>query len=227
MIKWLFILCLLFEFSCREKNALHNSGLAGTEYSAKGELLYKGAARAGLDKDEKTMLGLEKIQTQYLGQKYLEFLSSRDVFVTVKEVEDYYRKNIKSFTRPGPAAKICQVFSVNRLDAETFVGLLSRAASNEDRLGLFKERGISPTYVFKNKLIDDIENVVFQKSNQRLHGPIKSKFGYHIVFVVERYPDRFVQPLDMVYDEIYQRLYQRKYSLKSIQVLDSLTKQVL
>lgn len=40
--------------------------------------------------------------------------------------------------------------------------------------------------IFPGQLVKPIEDVVFKKPLLKLHGPIKSKFGYHLVVVYFR-----------------------------------------
>ncbi|MDQ7057470.1 MAG: peptidylprolyl isomerase [Ghiorsea sp.] len=40
--------------------------------------------------------------------------------------------------------------------------------------------------VFKGQLVKPVENVIFKKPLSQVHGPIKSKFGYHLIVVYFR-----------------------------------------
>lgn len=40
--------------------------------------------------------------------------------------------------------------------------------------------------IYPGQLVKPIENVVFKKPLGKVHGPVKSKFGYHLVVVYHR-----------------------------------------
>lgn len=40
--------------------------------------------------------------------------------------------------------------------------------------------------IFKGQLVKPVENVIFKKPLSQVHGPIKSKFGYHLIVVYFR-----------------------------------------
>ena len=93
---------------------------------------------------------------------------------------------------------------------------------NQEKNEAFLKYNVKPELVFQNSLIKGLNDAVFNKKKKQLHGPIKSSFGYHVVFVLERFSKNFVPPLELLYDEIYLRLYQKKVSLRSLNILDSL-----
>lgn len=49
-----------------------------------------------------------------------------------------------------------------------------------------KKRGGDLGEIYPGQLLKPIENVIFKKPLSKVHGPIKSRFGYHLVVVYFR-----------------------------------------
>ena len=186
------------------------------------ELLLMGALSDGVHKDAFVSENLKNIRRSVLGRVYLKDRSSRGVEVTEKEVVDYYLKNKNSFVTGAPSAKIYHVFFENKDRADELVRVIGLSGKKQEKNEAFLKYNVKPELVFQNSLIKGLNDAVFNKKKKQLHGPIKSSFGYHVVFVLERFSKNFVPPLELLYDEIYLRLYQKKVSLRSLNILDSL-----
>jgi len=48
------------------------------------------------------------------------------------------------------------------------------------------KRGGDLGEIFKGQLVKSVEQVIFNKPLSKVHGPIKSKFGYHLIEVFFR-----------------------------------------
>ena len=92
---------------------------------------------------------------------------------------------------------------------------------------VFQKYNVKPRLVTEGEILKELNDAIFKQTKKQLHGHIKSRFGYHVVFVLERFAKKTVPPIELLYDEIYQRLYQKKVSLKALNVLDSLTTRAL
>jgi parvulin-like peptidyl-prolyl isomerase len=158
-----------------------------------------------------------------LGQSYLRSLAIKNIAVSKKEVFAYYNEEISGFRRTKNKAKIYHLYTKKKSDAEEHIQTLSSAGKKNEKNDLFLKLKIQPSIVSNGELIPELNNVIFhKKSKKRLHGPIKSKRGYHVLFIIERFEAGTVAPIEEVYDEIYQRVFQKKYALKSLHILDSL-----
>ncbi|MDQ7004413.1 MAG: peptidylprolyl isomerase [Ghiorsea sp.] len=49
-----------------------------------------------------------------------------------------------------------------------------------------RQRGGDLGEIFKGKLVKPVEQVIFNQPLSKVHGPIKSKFGYHLIIVYFR-----------------------------------------
>ncbi len=49
-----------------------------------------------------------------------------------------------------------------------------------------KKRGGDLGEIFKGQLVKPVESVIFKQSLHQVHGPIKSKFGFHLIVIYFR-----------------------------------------
>jgi len=78
-----------------------------------------------------------------------------------------------------------------RDEAET---LKQRLAKGEDFAKLAKQYSLCPTRkregdlgeIYPGQLVRSVEQVIFNKPLLKLHGPIKSRFGFHLIVVYFR-----------------------------------------
>lgn len=187
------------------------------------EILYNHAVDHGFDRDESKRSNRVGIERGLLGRQFLRHLSQEGIVVTNEEVLEYYKNNIAGFKSSRPSAKIFHVFLKDVTEAENTLKKLSASGKKTEKNELFIEKDIRPVFVKSGELIEELDNIIFNnKSKKKLHGPIKSSYGYHVVYIIERYKQGSALEVDLVYDEIFQRLFQQKYALKSLHILDSL-----
>lgn len=187
------------------------------------EILFNRAIGSGFGSDVDFKLSSKKFTRKLVGQRYLKRVAEEGLVVSNEEVFEYYKNNVDSFKRTKKAAKVYHLFSDNKKEAAEIVRVLGFKGKKQEKNELFVKHGIHPVVVKSGSLIPSLEKTLFsKKSKKRLHGPIKSGFGYHILFILERYEPGSIVELEEVYDEVFQRVFQQKFSLKSLHVLDSL-----
>lgn len=49
-----------------------------------------------------------------------------------------------------------------------------------------KKRGGDLGEIRKGQLVSSVEQVIFKQALKKVHGPVKSKFGYHLIWVYFR-----------------------------------------
>jgi len=191
------------------------------------ELLYRGALSSETQKDLFEAERLTKIEKTVLGRSYLRNLSSQNVRVLEKEVIEYYEKNKQSFRQQSSSAKVYHVFLEQKDEADNVRRVFALTGKKREKNDVFQKYNVKPRLVTEGEILKELNDAIFKQTKKKLHGPIKSRFGYHVVFVLERFAKKTVPPIELLYDEIYQRLHQKKTSLKALNVLDSLTVRAL
>ncbi len=89
------------------------------------------------------------------------------------------------------SAMVKHILVKSRAEAEA---LKQRLANGEDFGKLARKHSTCPSRkrdgdlgeIYPGQLVKPIENVIFNKALQKVHGPIKSRFGYHLVLVYFR-----------------------------------------
>lgn len=79
-------------------------------------------------------------------------------------------------------------------DKEQAESLLSQLAKGADFEKLAQKHSICPSKkrggdlgeIRKGQLVSTVDNVVFKQTLKTVHGPVKSKFGYHLIWVYFR-----------------------------------------
>jgi len=74
------------------------------------------------------------------------------------------------------------------------VSIKTKLDKGDDFAKLARKFSICPTAkrggdlgeIFKGQLVKAVENVIFKKPLSQVHGPVKSKFGYHLIVVYFR-----------------------------------------
>ena len=186
------------------------------------EILFEHASNSGFENSGASMSSLDEFRRRAAGQRYLRHLAEKNISVSKDEILVHYN-NSNEFKRSARAAKIYHVLLSNEADADEVVRTLGSAGKKSEKNELFEKYSIQPLLVSSGKLIPELEKIVFSKKiKKQLHGPVKSDFGYHVLFVLERYERGSVLLFEEAYDEIYQRIFQQKLALKSLHILDSL-----
>ncbi len=186
-------------------------------------ILFLNALSSGFNLDASFKSSSDLFQQKLLGQRYLRSIAIKNIGVSKEEVVAYYNKEKNSFKRTKNQAKIYHLYTDNKPEADEIMRVLSFSGKKFEKNELFLKYNIRPSVVSQGFLIPELDKPLFsKKSNPLLHGPIKSKYGYHVLFVIEKFAVGTSIPIEEVYDEVYQRVFQTKYALKSLHVLDSL-----
>ncbi len=187
------------------------------------EILFNHAVKSGFNNNIDLNFSVDKYARKLAGQHYLRAVVGQGLSVSGTEVVEYYNNNLDSFKRTQKAVKVYHVFTNNKKEASDVVRVLGVKGKKQEKNELFVKYDILPVVVETGSLIPELEKALFStKSKKRLYGPIKSSFGYHILYVLERHMSGSVFILEEVYDEVFQRVFQQKFALKSLHVLDSL-----
>jgi len=224
MVRTLFMLFVFMSQGCnRSADSFEREAQNVKNQSIEENTLYRNALSSGFNMDASFKSSSDSFQKRLLGLRYLRYLAIENITVSKEEVFAYYKKEISGFRRIKNQVKVYHLYTYKKSEAEGYIQSLSSAGKKNEKNELFLKYKIQPRTVSSGELIPELEKVLFQqKSKKRLHGPIKSIKGYHVLFILERFSTGTVVPIEEVYDEIYQRVFQKKYALKSLHVLDSL-----
>ena len=77
-------------------------------------------------------------------------------------------------------------------------------------------------WLLSGRLHPQLEQQIFSAPLRRLVGPVPSDFGFHLIFVQQRYNAGDQIPLEWVKEKVYQRLLLQAWPAAESAVLDSL-----
>ena len=127
-----------------------------------------------------------------------------------------------SYVRQSNQVQLIQFLTQNEASAIKIKQALLQYDA-ELRLSLLREHGVSPITLSPGDLPQNLNLLLFGPTAPRgVLGPEKTSFGYHVLEVLEFFPEGSFRGLDEVYDEISQNLYQEQRVALHGHLLDSL-----
>lgn len=195
------------------------------------EVLEKKALASGMTMDDLREMALEKIAVKVL----VDELCYKKAYVTPKEINDYYRDNIKEFSRP-PRVELQILllkkdgrYAENLADFAEKLGKKINLAEEGDFSKLVKRYSEGPNiseggnvgWIEEDKLRPDFAEALKGLKTGDVAGPVKAEEGLYFFRLTERIQQR-TEPLAAVKDKISDSLLQKekeKYYSEYIQRL--------
>ena len=224
-IKTVFILTTIVVFGCDTKTSVfeENKKIENHVLDKNVELFffeYQKNMGGKIDSIEQMVSLYEKI---LYGNVYLENHLKDRVFVSMEEIREYYLNNRFEFIRKNDELLVLHFTTENVGEAKK-VGLALSKKDGDIKLKTMKDYDIIYSKLKKGDLPKILDNVVFSSfSTNRVVGPIKTNFGYHIVEVVDYLKKGDYLGLDEVYDQISQNIYNYKRASLLDNLIDSLS----
>ena len=229
----LFFLLLFFTFSrCTRKDG-HDSAVskalstdrpvrAGGAALSGQKLLYRAAAENGLQNEASVEMLVGEYRENLYGGLFLEqYLSSR-IEVSLDKIREHYIANRLSYVRQSNEVRLIHFLTQNEVSAVKIKQALLQYDA-ELRASLLSEHGVSPVTISPGELPQNLDLLLFGSSTPRgVLGPEQTPFGYHVLEVLEFFPESSFRGLDELYDEISQELYQSQRAALYSHLLDSL-----
>lgn len=184
--------------------------------------------QAMLDSMGMTLETLRQELRKQIRQNQLAFEEvQRGIFVGEAEIDRYYRQNLDEFSA-AEGVRLEQLVFVGgdemREPAETALQELRAGAALQEVAASHSEASAFPadeTFVETQDLNESLAAALPELSEGQFSGPIQSRFGWHLVRVVER-REGTTLPLEEVKDAIRQRLTAEKSNERMQQYLAEL-----
>ena len=187
------------------------------------ELLHIAASRGGLESDETLNSQVSIYRKNLFGNTFMDNYLTSQISIENVEIKTYYDNNRNSFKHNTDGAKVMHFFTSTDSVAQYIAGALKQSNNSIDRKALLANYNVDVTTVESGALNDQLDSEIFSNNRTNLIiGPVKTRYGYHIIEVLSRYKAGSQIDIDEAYDEIYQRLFNQKKALGSIRYLDSL-----
>jgi len=187
------------------------------------------AEKDGVAKDPKFQTLMNFTKKDLLARLYLEKQSGSVGEPTEKEVKDYYDQKSDEFTNLA-SIHIRHILVKTEDEAKDMVNKLKKGAKFDDLAAKHstcpsKDRGGDLGWMPRGRLVKEIEDVAFGMNKGDITGPVKTRFGYHVVLLEDKRPET-KSSYDEVKDYIFDQLkYQKQQDLYE-KLSDSLRKQL-
>ena len=185
------------------------------------ELIYSQAKKEKLDKDKDVREIIEEASKKIVIAKYLKDNIDDKVSVSEGEIREYYQDNAGEFKTPEifHAAHI-----LTKTEAES-ENVLKRIASGEKFEDLAREVSIDATaerggdigYFVRGQVDSDFEKACVGLHEGRVSPVIKTKFGYHVIMLIDRRP-----PAIEKFDDVKERIRQNLLTVKKKKAFNDL-----
>lgn len=195
------------------------------------KLLIQNAFKSGIEKNSDFKMALEAakgdIALQAWQKEQLEKISVSD-----KDAKAFYQSNIKSLTKPEQV-KASHILVKTEDEAKKIINELSKASKSElagkfadaaknHSTGPSAPRGGDLGTFGKNQMVKEFSDAAFAlKPGEMTKAPVKTTFGYHIIYVAEK-QDGGTVPFEEVKDQMFEGAKMQKFKQeidKKIQVL--------
>ncbi|MDI6637384.1 MAG: peptidyl-prolyl cis-trans isomerase [Bacillota bacterium] len=157
---------------------------------------------------------LDDLRDQIRTNLLLEAIASKDVTVSDDEVKKYYEEHKDEFKEPEQVRArhilVKDEKTAKEIEKELAGGAdfaeLAKAKSEDPGS---KDKGGDLGYFERGAMDPAFEKAAFALKIGETSGPVKSSFGYHIIRVEDRKPER-IPPLEEVRNEVVKRLKREK-----------------
>ena len=186
-------------------------------------LLYAQASKMNFDKDPDVQKQLDDTRKEILIKAYLKKEIEDTVKVTDDDAKKYYEANKDKFKEPEKI-KVSHILVDSEAEAKD---ILAKLKGGADFAALAKEKSKDPSkdkggelgFLSKGQTVPEFEQVAFALQPGQISDVVKTQFGYHIIKVTEKQPEKVI-----AYDDIKDRLKQMLLSDKQKERFEALLK---
>lgn len=172
-------------------------------------VLSEEAKQQGMDKKPDVQRLIDFTQKDLLARVYLDKMNKGLPAPTDQDVKDFYEKNRDRFVTPE-SIHLHHILVKTEKEAKDALAKLKKGEKFSD---LAKNMSICPSkgkggdleWLPRGSLLKEIEDVAFAMENGQITGPVKTKFGFHVLYLEDKKPGQ-ESSLDQVKDYIAEQL---------------------
>ncbi len=194
-------------------------------------LFIEAAKKEGIEKTPEFKENLEKLKDELLVSLWMK-TQMENAIVSDSEAKEFYEANKAKFKMPA-TVHARHILVADEESAKTLIDQLKSLkgeALKTKFIELAKSKSTGPTAskggdlgsFSKGQMVPEFDAAVFKlKEGEITVVPVKTQFGYHVIFLEEKKPESVV-PYDQVKDKIIQTLKQRQFQKKLAEVAKEL-----
>lgn len=187
------------------------------------------AEKQGLDKTPDAEKLLAFTRNDLLARLLLDKMTKESPAPSEADGKKYFEQNKTEFSTPE-SIKLHHVLVENEKEAKDVLARLKKGEkfaeiATQVSICPSKAKGGDLDWMPKGSLVPEIEEVAFKMKKGQIEGPVKSKFGYHILFLEDSKPAEEAS-FDQVKEYIIEQLKYQKQQEQYEKIADSLRKKM-
>ncbi|MEA3419269.1 MAG: peptidyl-prolyl cis-trans isomerase [Campylobacterota bacterium] len=194
-------------------------------------LFVEAAKKEGMEKKAEYKENLEKLKEELLVSLWMK-AQMENAIVSDSEAKEFYEKNKDKFKVPE-SVHARHILVTDEKTAKELIDQLKTLKGNELKvkfIELAKAKSTGPTgpkggdlgTFAKGQMVPEFEEAVFKLKNGEITVvPVKTQFGYHVIFLEEKKVEATV-PFEQVKEKIIQTLKQQQFQTKLAEVAKEL-----
>ncbi|MBI5248129.1 MAG: peptidyl-prolyl cis-trans isomerase [Desulfomonile tiedjei] len=199
------------------------------EYVVNIYVLAGEAERLGMDKKPDVANLLQFTKKDLLARLYLDQMSKDLPAPTDAEAKENYEKNKSQYATPE-SIHLHHILVASEKEAKDVLDRLKKGEKFPDVASQVsicpsKIKGGNLEWLPKGSLVPEIEEVAFTMKDGQITGPVKSKFGYHVLLLEEKKAPQ-ENSFDQVKDYIVEQLRFQKQQEHYEKLAETLKKQM-
>ena len=187
------------------------------------------AEKQGLDKTPDAEKLLAFTRNDLLARLLLDKMTKESPAPSEADGKKYFEQNKAEFSTPE-SIKLHHILVENEKEAKDVLARLKKGEkfaeiATQISICPSKAKGGDLDWMPKGSLVPEIEEVAFKMKKGQIEGPVKSKFGYHILFLEDSKPAEEAS-FDQVKEYIIEQLKYQKQQEQYEKIADSLRKKM-
>jgi peptidyl-prolyl cis-trans isomerase C len=187
------------------------------------------AEKQGLDKTPDAEKLLAFTRNDLLARLLLDKMTKDSPAPSEGDGKKYFEQNKAEFSTPE-SIKLHHILVENEKEAKDVLARLKKGEkfaeiATQISICPSKAKGGDLDWMPKGNLVPEIEEVAFKMKKGQVEGPVKSKFGYHILFLEDSKPAEEAS-FDQVKEYIIEQLKYQKQQEQYEKIADSLRKKM-
>jgi len=182
------------------------------------KLLAQNAIKSGIESDDDYKAALLKVKESLALEVWMQ-KELKGQKVSEKDAKDFYTKNIDKFKQP-PVVKAKHILLKEEGEAKDVIALLDKSSDKlAEFIRLAKEKSTGPSgknggelgWFSAEKMVPEFSQASFAlKKGEYTKTPVKTQFGYHVIFVEDK-KDKITVEFDKVKEKLIFDLKTKKF----------------
>lgn len=181
------------------------------------------AEKLKLDKIPYLKYQIEQSRMDILAQAYLD--TTIHIGVSLVDVKEYYKTHQEEFVRQNDEVHIHHIVIPTKELADSALKLIDSGVPFDSVANVLSSDtgNIDLGFVTKDDITPSLARAAFTTPVGHITEPIKTNYGYHIIYVLASARAGTIRPIESVREEIENTIFSEKYEQAKGRLMDSLS----